>query len=72
MLTNERGAVFYTLTCVIRGLYTYTMGNKMITGKGNGQKGGYRGGHMWSAHRLEGAVKNSGIKSAKKQKKMSI
>lgn len=48
------------------------MGNKMIIGKGNGQKGGYRGGQMWSAHRLEGSVKNAGIKSARKQKKVSL
>jgi len=36
----------------------------------NNQKGGYRGSEMWSAHRLEGAVKNSAIKPIKKPKKI--
>jgi len=36
----------------------------------NNQKGGYRGSEMWSAHRLEGAVKNAAIKLIKKPKKI--
>jgi len=42
----------------------------MREGKMNNQKGGYRGSEMWSAHRLEGAVKNSAIKPIKKPKKI--
>lgn len=42
----------------------------MKVGKMNNQKGGYRGSEMWSAHRLEGAVKNAAIKLIKKPKKI--
>jgi hypothetical protein len=42
----------------------------MREGKMNNQKGGYRGSEMWSAHRLEGAVKNAAIKPIKKPKKI--
>ena len=42
----------------------------MREGKMNNQKGGYRGSEMWSAHRLEGAVKNAAIKLIKKPKKI--
>ena len=32
------------------------------------QKGGYGGDEMWRTHRLEGVVKNKGIKPVKKKK----
>ena len=38
--------------------------------KGDGmQKGGNKGNQMWSSHRMEGVVKNRGIKSVRKGKK---
>lgn len=38
-------------------------------GKVIAKKGGYNGDEMWRAHRLEGVVKNVGIKKKKKIKK---
>lgn len=42
----------------------------MKGGKMKAQKGGCCGNEMWSAHRLEGAVKNAAIKPIKKPKKI--
>jgi len=43
----------------------------MIIKKNNTEKikGGKEGNKMWKAHRLEGVVKNKGIKPVKKSKK---
>lgn len=45
------------------------MKNKIIATKANAGKGGRKGNQMWSAHRLEGVVKNVAIKPEKKKKK---
>ena len=37
------------------------------TGKRKAKKGGYNGNEMWKTHRLEGVVKNKGIKAVKKK-----
>lgn len=42
-----------------------------MMGQKGAQKGGYRGNQMWSAHRMEGGVKNAGSKPKMKQKKGS-
>lgn len=40
--------------------------------KGDGmQKGGNKGNQMWRSHRMEGVVKNRGIKAVRKSKKGS-
>jgi len=40
----------------------------ITSGKMTSKKGGYRGSEMWTAPRLEGAVKNKSIKMTKKPK----
>jgi|688.fasta_scaffold2031178_2 hypothetical protein len=48
------------------------MENKIITRnfKRKAKKGGYVGNEMWTAHRLEGVVKNKAIKPIKKKKQI--
>ncbi len=36
------------------------------------KKEGYRGSEMWTAHRLEGVVKNKAIKPTKKKKQKTV
>ena len=45
------------------------MDNKIFVKKGN--KGGRVEGKIWGASRLEGVVKNRGIKSVKKSKRVN-
>ena len=40
--------------------------------KAKARKAGYVGNEMWNAHRLEGVVKNKGIKKVKKNSKQVI
>ncbi|MEI6420482.1 MAG: hypothetical protein WCO30_02495 [bacterium] len=42
---------------------------KILSGKIKTKKGGCTGTELWSAHRLEGVVKNKAIKPFKKPKK---
>lgn len=44
------------------------MKKKIIASKQKIKKSGYEGDEMWKAHRLEGVVKNKGIKPVKKKK----
>jgi hypothetical protein len=39
----------------------------MTEKRGRTRKGGYVGDRMWQAHRLEGVVRNKGIKPSKKK-----
>lgn len=45
------------------------MKKNIITGIHTMKKGGYGGDEMWRTHRLEGVVKNRGIKPIKKKKR---
>lgn len=44
------------------------MKKKIIVGKKRVKKSGYDGNEMWRTHRLEGVVKNKGIKPIKRRK----
>jgi hypothetical protein len=45
------------------------MKKHMVRGIHKIKKGGHAGDEMWRTHRLEGVVKNRGIKPVKKKKK---
>lgn len=48
------------------------MKKRIIKGKRKAKKSGYGGDRIWRAHRLEGVVKNKGIKPVRKKKKSRI